>query len=289
LFLYTNTRFEGVLDAIPGTVSEEIAGERGFMEEVDLGEKWVQREYRWSPWVHYTCEKCKSFLKNPYRTLRAYDRRTTIPLSLLVVFSLIFSFLLVKTLKKTNEWELLWGFKRVFSFLILSFVSPVALGYLGYRIAESKDYRKALGFRKITGRQLIVTVIVGVVLFLVGWFSLFLLQIHGVDLPRSNIEEHLEKSSILVVLSGLVATPIVEEAMFSGYLYPLLRKKLGVRMGIILNALLFALIHLKMVLIPFYFVRDAIKMYAYEKTHCIFVPIIIHFLYNFLMIATVVV
>ena len=149
---------------------------------------------------------------------------------------------------------------------------------------KSADFKKVLGFIQITRKQLAIALTVGVSLFVIAWVSTLLLLIYNVDLPESDTEEQLEESFVKTVFELLIAAPIVEEVLFAGFIYPILRKKMGTRTGIALNSFFFALIHLKPILIPLYFVPAVVKMYAYERTHCIYVPMIIHFLHNFFIV-----
>ncbi len=274
--VYANTRFKGPLDEISGLET---------LEEVDLGERGFKRDFQLDPSSYYTYEKFRSFLRSPFHFLWIYGKKTTIPLSISVICGLAFSFFLVNMLTKRNDWEPVWGIKRVILFLVLSYFSPAALGYLGYvLVKKSADFKKGLGFVRITRKQLITAFTVGVFLFAIAWVVTLLLLIYDVDLPESNTEEQLEESFVKTVFELLIAAPIVEEALFAGFTYPILRKKMGIRMGIALNSFFFALIHLKPILIPLYFVPAVVKMYAYERTHCIYVPMIIHFVHNFFIV-----
>lgn len=277
--VYTNTRFKGPLDEISGPET---------LEEVDLGERGVERDFLLGPASYYTYEKFRSFLRNPLFFLWIYEKNATIPLSMLVIHGLLFSLVLVSMLKKSDGWEPLWGIKRALLFLVLSYFSPAALAFLGYTLVRSSaDFRKALGFIRITKKQLVIALAVGFILLVVSWVATFLMSVHHVDLPESNTEERLEESFVKTVFEILVAAPIVEEALFAGFLYPILRKRLGVKKGIVLNSFFFAFLHLKLILIPLYFMTAIIKMYAYERTHCINVPMIIHFIHNFFVIAMI--
>ena len=62
------------------------------------------------------------------------------------------------------------------------------------------------------------------------------------------------------------------------------RTKYGVKPGILGVALLFAVLHLELVMVPILFVGAVIKLYAYERTHCLYVPVLIHFIYNLVVV-----
>jgi len=78
----------------------------------------------------------------------------------------------------------------------------------------------------------------------------------------------------------VITAPFLEEILFTGYPYPLVRTQWGIYRGIGSVALFFAVLHPEFALIPLYFAVAAIKTVAYERTHCIYVAIIIHLINN---------
>lgn len=269
LCVYTNTRVTGPLDALPGL---------GTLEEVDVGEEGFQRDYWLNPTGYYEYQRLTYFLEHPCHVPLLYRGKLTIFFSVVAALGVVFSLFVVRTLKDGNNWEPLWGFKRAFVYVLLLPISPVGLVYLSYTVIKSsEDYRKALGFIRITTRQFLASLAVGVVLLLFYWVVAFLLAMSGVTLLGTGLLERTADLAIVGVLIVITAL-FVEEILFSGYFYPLLRKKLGIRLGIVLISFLFAVLHLELVLIPFFFVGAVIKTYAYERTHCLYVPMIMYFI-----------
>ncbi|MFQ5892018.1 MAG: lysostaphin resistance A-like protein [Candidatus Methanofastidiosia archaeon] len=174
-------------------------------------------------------------------------------------------------------------------FIALITLYPIALIYFLYKIIKSsEDYKKALGFIRITKRQIFISIVIGLILFFTSWSLTVLFAFSGVKLPDTSGTEDLVKNYLLFAILLLVITaPIGEEIIYSGYLYPILRGRFGVKFGIFSIALLFSVMHLQPALVPIFFIGALIKTYAYEKTHCIYVPMIIHFINNSIVVTLI--
>ncbi len=278
LYMYSNTRFTGPLD--------QDEGSKESLAVVYLGEKGVQRNFRWSPEMHYAIERFKHFFTHFIFVPDSYVKKMTILLSIPLILGLIFSYFLVRTLQKKNNWEPLWSGKRALLYMLLLVVSPVGLLYFGWKVVKSSDeYRKALGFIKISIWQFFVSIAVGAILYAINLGFALLSAANQVQFPDTGVQEFLQDYLAAALFLIVITAPIVEEILFSGYLYPILRKRIGVKRGIALTSLVFAALHLQITLIPFHVVHAVIKLYAYERTHCIYVPIIIHSMYNVVFVA----
>ena len=83
-----------------------------------------------------------------------------------------------------------------------------------------------------------------------------------------------------VALSAIVFAPTQEEFMFRGYIYGVLRRYAGVPAGILVNAALFAGIHLHAPSFAGLFVLAVCLTLAYEWTGSLLVPMAVHALFN---------
>ena len=83
-----------------------------------------------------------------------------------------------------------------------------------------------------------------------------------------------------VVVSAVLIAPAQEEFLFRGYIYGVLRRYAGPVVGILVNALLFAAIHLHAPSFGGLFVLAVCLTLAYEWTGSLFVPITMHALFN---------
>lgn len=273
-YLYSNSLYKGPLDC------------KGIPADVDLSERGFRRNTTLNVKAYTELQKLKSLL-NIYDMFLFLDENLRVLSGVIVIFSLAFSlFLTVLLKKKESDWSPLCGSKKVALYILLLIVPPVAFVYFLNKLRH-KEYRNALGF-SITRGQLFIAVVLGVIfLFSSFAFSLFLF-LSEAELPDTQTQELVENYFVIAVFLIVITAPIVEEIIFSGHLYPLLRKKLGVTPGIMLTALVFAGLHLEILLIPLFFVHAAIKTYAYERTHCMYIPLIIHFINNSLIVAAIV-
>lgn len=96
--------------------------------------------------------------------------------------------------------------------------------------------------------------------------------------------EASEKSNFAAVLStmliGVILAPMMEEFIFRGYFYGVLKRHLGMIAGIVLNAALFAAIHLNESSLPALFVLAVCFTLAYEATGSILICMGMHSLFN---------
>jgi membrane protease YdiL (CAAX protease family) len=85
---------------------------------------------------------------------------------------------------------------------------------------------------------------------------------------------------VLLVLVVVVGAPVVEEIVYRGSLQTHLVQGFGAQVGIVVTALLFALIHLAPVEIPGLFVFALVLGIARHKTGALGLPIVTHLAFN---------
>ena len=86
-----------------------------------------------------------------------------------------------------------------------------------------------------------------------------------------------------ILLDVLVIAPIVEEIIFRGYIYRLLKSKIPIVFSMIISSTLFAIIHFNVLSYILLFVLSVFLTYTYERNGSIVCPIIIHSLFNLIM------
>ncbi len=84
---------------------------------------------------------------------------------------------------------------------------------------------------------------------------------------------------LLMILIAVVA-PLAEELFFRGMLYPLLRQRLSIWPSILVNGLLFSLIHILPPLLPGLFLVGVVLAWVREKSGSIVPCILLHALQN---------
>jgi membrane protease YdiL (CAAX protease family) len=105
-------------------------------------------------------------------------------------------------------------------------------------------------------------------------------------LPFDSVfPESAALGSIVIILSALVAAPVIEEFIFRGYLYDVLKRGLGVATSIAATSMIFALAHAHQ---PNFSAGDLFVVLGYgamlgiarHKTGSIAAPVLFHFLYG---------
>jgi len=81
--------------------------------------------------------------------------------------------------------------------------------------------------------------------------------------------------------------PVAEEIFFRGFMYPAIRKKLGVFLGILITAAVFSLLHAHIVGFLPILALGALLAYLYEKTGSLVAPITVHIIHNLGMVMLV--
>jgi len=167
--------------------------------------------------------------------------------------------------------------------LILAFVLLVRMFHTGRM--------EALGLKKHSLKVLLYAPAAGYLLvlaihFLLDKAGLFQWIEHATNAPaEQSIVSVLRHSSdipliTVICFSAAIAAPLVEELIFRGYLYPIMKKYTGVWFALITTSLLFGIIHVS--LVPFIplAIFGAVLVLLYEYTGSIWTPIIAHCIFN---------
>lgn len=88
---------------------------------------------------------------------------------------------------------------------------------------------------------------------------------------------------LLIISTGIVG-PILEEMLFRYVFYNRLKKKYSKKTAIIINSIIFGLIHLNLINIIYAFILGIVLNLAYEKYHSIKAPILIHVAGNIIVL-----
>jgi membrane protease YdiL (CAAX protease family) len=85
---------------------------------------------------------------------------------------------------------------------------------------------------------------------------------------------------IVLIISATMVAPLVEEIIFRGYLYAVIKRYSGCVFAAITTSLLFAVVHGNLPGMLPLFILALILTLAYELTGCLWVPIVAHSLFN---------
>ncbi len=167
--------------------------------------------------------------------------------------------------------------------LILAFVLLVRMFHTGRM--------EALGLKKHSLKALLYAPAAGYLLVLVIHFLLdkaglfqWIEQVTNAPAEQSIVSVLRHSSDIplitVICFSAAIAAPLVEELIFRGYLYPIMKKYTGVWFALITTSLLFGIIHVS--LVPFIplAIFGAVLVLLYEYTGSIWTPIIAHCIFN---------
>jgi len=90
----------------------------------------------------------------------------------------------------------------------------------------------------------------------------------------------------LVVLMAVVVAPVFEELVFRGFLYGVMKRYMGGLIAAVLTGLLFSLVHVHAPAALAFVVLSLGLTLAYERTGSIWVPIVMHMIFNGVTLAT---
>jgi len=165
---------------------------------------------------------------------------------------------------------------------------------------------KAIGLPTLpSGSQIILGAVFGIALLIVShllditlvWVMSNLL---GPDLMKKLVEwtKALTVAGMMegkmtwamygtLLFSAGIAAPIGEEVFFRGFLYNCAKRRFGIGAGIILSAVVFALIHGGPIAVVAIVPMGIVLAYAYEKTGSLWVPIVMHAVNNSVAVTAV--
>jgi membrane protease YdiL (CAAX protease family) len=158
-------------------------------------------------------------------------------------------------------------------------------------------YGRGLGSLGLTAKGLLKGVRYGFLGY-IGFVPVFICVVLAVYWLSSVFEVTLEPQAIvemfkdekhpatlfyMSVFAGLLG-PVVEEVFFRGFLYGALRKHVGIIGGVVISALLFALLHANLASFFPILALGALLAYLYEKTGSLTASITVHVAHNTLML-----
>jgi membrane protease YdiL (CAAX protease family) len=127
----------------------------------------------------------------------------------------------------------------------------------------------------------------GIAFMGVAAFYLFALIYQGVvqpDNPQRIVDDlGADKNTVLLVagaLTVIVVAPVCEELFFRGFLYRVLRVRLGFWLAAAIDAVLFGLVHGVNVVLPVLIFLGFVLCWVFERTGTLFATIAIHALNN---------
>ena len=149
-----------------------------------------------------------------------------------------------------------------------------------------QDEKKLLKVNKL--KESVVSFILFIpLLFLISFIIQNILPEYKQQEIVLNFKSNLLKDKALL-LHVLIIAPVVEEIIFRGYIYRILKTKIPIIFAIIISSTLFSLIHYNVLSFILLFVLSIFLTYIYERNGSIMCPIIIHSLFNLMMSALII-
>lgn len=129
---------------------------------------------------------------------------------------------------------------------------------------------------------LILFIIANIVIYIVSISSKYLLP----EFDEQNIVQYFKHNKIteLDILNIVVVVPIIEEIVFRGLFYKLLRSYFSIVPSMLMSSIIFSIVHKNILVSIVLFSLGLILCYSYERNKSIIYPIVIHSLFNLLML-----
>lgn len=124
-----------------------------------------------------------------------------------------------------------------------------------------------------------------VVLIIVSILLVLAMALVGIGVENSkteSIQSHITPVNFLIAfVSASIISPLYEEIFYRGFLYRLLRSKLGITIGMLVSSFIFMIVHLPTYnVLPVTFVSGLVFSWTYEKTGSVIPGIVIHGTFN---------
>lgn len=168
-------------------------------------------------------------------------------------------------------------------------------GVLGYlRFVRGFDPSELFGMRSLRpGKAIMVGVLatlpaITAVAIISALSEHYLRAVWPDDSPQEVVKSMLGTTSIatrtLMIIAATVVAPLTEEILFRGFLYGVLKRFTDGAFATLISALLFSIVHMHVGSVLPLFVLALLLATAYELTGSLLVPMIMHGVFNTLMI-----
>lgn len=112
------------------------------------------------------------------------------------------------------------------------------------------------------------------------WMEGFWPQVQSQEIVRAFANNHDLLFRLAMVLCAVILAPLVEEMLFRGFIYPVLKRFGSAPMALLSSSLLFALIHGHLAVLPALMLFSVLLTLAYERSGCLWVPTLMHAIFN---------
>ncbi|TYQ17685.1 UNVERIFIED_CONTAM: hypothetical protein Cloal_0043 [Acetivibrio alkalicellulosi] len=169
--------------------------------------------------------------------------------------------------------------------LIISFVISLVIYYFIFKIRKI-NILKASGFSKIRVSNIPILVILAISMNIVVSFILSIaMKYMPYNQTFAKYQEMMEElfkggNTYLLLISIGILAPLLEEIVFRGLIFSELRKNTNIIITILIQALLFGIVHLNPVQSTYAFFLGIFLGFLYVWTKSIWAPVIVHIVFN---------
>ncbi len=157
---------------------------------------------------------------------------------------------------------------------------PMALRYMALPICHDKRKLHHLG---ITVLALVVIYLFNFTLNACGSLD-WLCEVTGSPERQQLIDDMVSFDSpgtlAALCFSSIIIAPVMEEFAFRGFIYNVLRQRVGIIAASLSSSLFFAAVHTSLAQTPVLFIFGCAQCWLYEKTQSLRYPILLHMVFN---------
>ncbi|OQR54967.1 CPBP family intramembrane glutamic endopeptidase [Bacillus sp. CDB3] len=175
--------------------------------------------------------------------------------------------------------------------VLMGLIMAVIFTFLVYLfcIKRYKLSWKDIGIRKLSWKDFLWTVVVGIFLIIVSVAVLMIMEKMGISFENSKTETVQNNKSFyafcIAVIGAAVISPIYEEILYRGAFYMFFRERYGIWGGVLISSIIFTVVHIPTYnTLPVNFLSGVAFAWLYEKTNSILSAMIAHALFNFIAV-----
>lgn len=174
------------------------------------------------------------------------------------------------------------------SFSLVIFDALMSYILIGFYLKKYNASWRDLGFRRFSPIKAIATVLLMLAIFVIGIeliYQLVQFLLPGFDPNQAQENEFTGAApqfKLFSLLALVIFPPLVEEAIFRGFMFPAFSKRLGLIGGALASSVLFGLAHMQANIIVYTFFIGLVLCFLYARTGSIIPGIILHMINNYL-------
>lgn len=143
---------------------------------------------------------------------------------------------------------------------------------------------------RISAKQAILWIVTGLALMYLpaqilelAGFTQFLIKLTGCPEQQDVVETLLRGSievKVIMLVMAVIIAPVTEECCFRGFVYNILKQKSNPLAAALASAVLFSAVHASLAQFVQLFIFGLVQCYMYEKARSLWLPIVLHVLFN---------